>query len=114
MAHNLSFSQIAVAVRNRNTRQPSGRLQVGENELLIEASGEFKTDDQIRQMVLTMPPGDRTLRLGDVARVLRTFREPPEPLARINGRPAVVVGVRARQGLRLDRFGDRVHKVLDQ
>jgi multidrug efflux pump subunit AcrB len=34
-------------------------------------------------------------------------------LARINGRPAVVVGVRARQGLRVDLFGNQVLELLD-
>ena len=57
----------------------------------IEASGEFETDDQIRQMVLTITPDGRAVRLGDVSEVKRTFREPPEPLARLNGQRAVVV-----------------------
>ncbi len=113
-AYDLSFPQIATAVRNRNTRRPAGRLRINQNELLVEASGEFKTDAQLRQMVLTVTPEGRTLRLGDVGKIVRTTRQPSEPLARLNGKRAVVVGVRARQNLRIDSFGKQVDQVVQQ
>lgn len=111
-AYELSFQRVAAALGNRNTRRPSGRLPAGANELLVEAGGEFQTDDQVRRMVLMVTPQGRTIRLGDVGTVVRTFRKPSEPLARIDGRPAVVVGVRARQDLRIDRFGAEVDEIV--
>lgn len=112
-AYDLTFARIAAAVSNRNTRRPSGRLRVGRDELLVEASGEFDDDAQVREMVLMVTPEGRTLRLGDVARVHRTTRTPPEPLARYNGEPAVVVGVRARQDVRADSFGSCVREEIE-
>jgi len=112
-AYDLSFPKVADALRNRNTRRPSGRLRVGENELLVEASGEFETESHLREMVLMVTPDGRTVHLGDVGTVVRTFREPSEPLARVNGRPGVVVGVRARQDLRIDRFGAQLDGIVE-
>ncbi len=111
-AYELSFPQIADAVQGRNTRRPSGRLQVDRNELLLEASGELETDQQVREMILTVTPAGRTVRLGNVAEIVRTSREPLEPLARVDGKRAVVVGVRARQALRVDHFGAKVGQVV--
>ncbi|MBN2475120.1 MAG: efflux RND transporter permease subunit [Pirellulales bacterium] len=111
-AYHLSFAQVAAALRSRNTRRPSGRLPVQQNELLVEASGEFETDDQVREMVLAITPEGRAVHLGDVAEIVRTTREPTQPLARVDGKPAVVVGVRARQDLRIDDFGARVDRVV--
>jgi len=112
-AYDLSVGQVAEVLRKRNVRRPSGRLQVSEKELLIEASGEFQSEEQLREMVLMATPGGRTLHLGDVSKIVRTVQEPPEPLARLNGTRTVVVGVRARQGLRVDRFGERVGRVIE-
>lgn len=113
-AYDLSIPQVAAVLRNRNVRQPSGRLRVGEKELLVETSGEFETDEQLQKMVLMVTPGGRTVHLGDVGRIVRTTRDPPEPLARVNGKRAVVVGVRARGALRIDHFGDQVGRVVEQ
>ena len=82
-AYHLSFPQIADAVRNRNARRPAGRLRVGDNELLIETSGELETEADLREMVLAVTPQGRTVRLGDVAEIRRTTVDPPEPLARV-------------------------------
>ncbi len=113
-AYDLSIPRVAAVLRGRNVRQPSGRLRVSEKELLVETSGEFQSDEQLRRMVLMVTPGGRTLHLGDVARIVRTTRDPPEPLARVGGKRAVVVGVRARGDLRLDHFGDQVRGVVEQ
>ena len=65
-------------------------------------------------MVLLVTPDGRTLRLRDVAEIRRTTANPPDPLARINGRPAVMVGTRARAGVRIDDYGAEVAEVIDR
>ncbi|MEX0612187.1 MAG: efflux RND transporter permease subunit, partial [Pirellulales bacterium] len=112
-AYDLSFEQVAAAVSNRNTRRPSGRLQVDADELLIEASGEFENEAELADMVLLVAPEGQTLRLRDVAEVRRTTASPADPLARINGRPAVMVGSRARSDVRVDQYGAEVTAVID-
>lgn len=111
-AFNLSFEQVAAAVRQRNTRQPGGRLQVDADELLIEASGEFENETELADMVLLVTPDSRTMRLRDVAEIRRTTASPADPLARVNGRPAVMVGARARAGVRIDSYGDEVNEKI--
>jgi multidrug efflux pump len=112
-AYDLSFHHIATALHNRNTRQPSGRLRVEQSELLVEASGEFENESDLRDMVLLTTGDGQTVRLGDVATVRRTTVTPPEPLARIDGKNTVVVGARARADLRLDRYGETVRHIID-
>jgi multidrug efflux pump subunit AcrB len=113
-AYNLSFDQVAAAVNNRNTRQPSGRLEVDADELLIEASGEFENEAELAEMVLLVTPDGRTLRLRDVADIHRTTASPADPLARINGQAAVMVGTRARSGVRIDQYGKLVEEYIDE
>ena len=91
-AYNLSFQNVAAAIANRNSREPAGRMHVDADELLIEASGEFENDTEVAQMVLLVTPDGRTVRLGDMGEIRRTTIQPAEPLARINGQRAVMVG----------------------
>ena len=110
--HSLSFEQVAEAIANRNTRLPSGRLRVRGEELVIETSGEFASEDELREMVLMVSDAGRTVNLDDVATVTRTTQDPPLPLARLDGQPAIVVGVRARSHIGLDAFGEQVSEVV--
>lgn len=110
----LSFPQVAAALRQRNSRQPSGRLRIDESELQVEASGEFKSATEIADMVLHVIENGNNVRVRDVARVNRTTQWPPEPLARFQGKRAVVVGVRCRQAVRIDHFSSQALVVLDR
>ncbi len=119
-AFKLSFDQVAATVKGRNTRRPSGRLEVDADELVIEASGEFENETELGDMVLLMTPpspnpspnwgGEGVLRLRDVADIRRTTASPADPIARINGQPAVMVGARARSGVRIDDYGAEVNE----
>lgn len=111
-AFNLSFDQVAATVKGRNTRRPSGRLEVDADEFVIEASGEFENETELADMVLLVTPEGRTLRLRDVADIRRTTANPADPIARINGRPAVMVGTRARSGVRIDDYGAEVNEKI--
>jgi multidrug efflux pump len=121
VAYDLTLEQIAQAIMARNTRDPAGRMTTEAAQFVIEASGEIESVAQLRQMVLSTAPstgrgadaGGRTLRLGEVADIVRSNPDPPQPIARFNGRRAVVLGVRARSGVRMDRFGDHIARVLD-
>jgi len=113
-AYDLSFEQVARVIAGRNTQQPAGRLAADTLELLIEPTGEFTADRQVGEMVLVTAAAGRTLRLSDVARIERTTRTPAEPLARLNGRRAVILGVRARAAIRVDHFGTQLHHEIDE
>ena len=120
MAYDLTLEQIASAIRARNTRDPAGRMTIAADQSVIEASGEIGSDAELERMVLSTRQsagggehvGGRTLRLGEVADIVRTSPDPPQPIARFNGRRAVVLGVRARSGVRMDHFGDQIAVVL--
>ena len=116
-AYDLTMEQIAAAIRSRNTRDPAGQMTIAADQFVIEASGEIASESELQQMVLSTAQsavaGGRTLRLGEVARIVRTTPDPPQPIARFNGHRAVVLGVRARSGVRMDQFGDRIADLLD-
>ena len=42
--------------------------------------------------------GGRMLRLSDIAKVRRGFADPPQPLFRVNGQPAIGLAIAMRDG----------------
>jgi multidrug efflux pump subunit AcrB len=125
-SYNLSFDQVAATVNNRNTRLPSGRLEIEADELLIEASGAFENETELGEMVLLVtsptfgPTAERVrgqegvVRLRDVATIRRTTASPADPLARFDGQTSVMVGARARSGVRVDNNGATVEQYIDE
>jgi len=111
-ARSMTFEQVAKAIRQRNTRLPSGRLDTGIHQLILETSGEFQSVKEIREMILLVTKSNQTLRLGDVADVRLTVVDPATIVTRFNGHDAVIVGVRALPNVRVDRHGLEVARVV--
>ncbi len=62
----------------------------------MRVSGAFANEQDIADV--TFAVGDRMLRLRDIADVRRGFSDPPQPMFRINGEPAIGLAIAMRDG----------------
>lgn len=67
-ARGIALSELQLAISDNNHNDGAGRLQDGEESLLVRAEGAFKTLDDVRNTVLKGHPGS-PVRIGDVAEV---------------------------------------------
>ena len=67
-ASDLSAVQIAEALKDANWNLPAGSFTSDNREVLLQADGSLRTDDDVRAVVVGVRDG-RPVRLGDVARV---------------------------------------------
>ncbi|MBR0551847.1 efflux RND transporter permease subunit [Stakelama marina] len=67
-AAGISIAELRDAIESGNRNDGSGRLQTGEEALIVRAVGAIKTLDDLRAVVLRSSPGG-ILRVGDVAQV---------------------------------------------
>ena len=56
--------------------------------------------------------GGRMLRLGDIAQVRRGFSDPPQPLFRVNGEPAIGLAIAMRDGGDILALGKNIQRVM--
>ncbi|QBF32303.1 efflux RND transporter permease subunit [Thalassococcus sp. S3] len=98
----LSIDQISSAIANADGKVQAGRLRADSTDIAINISGEIEALDRIRNIVLRQNAGGAVTLLSDVATVSRGAKEPGEEYALYNGRPAVLVGVLAQDGLQID------------
>ena len=73
--YHLSLREIISALRRRNVNIPAGKLTTSQKEFSIRTTGEFKTVGEIGEVVIRANEAGNYLKVKDVARVKRTFKE---------------------------------------
>ena len=110
-AYQISFDDIANAIRGENLSIPGGSIDTKEKNLTIRIPGEFKEVRPLEDIVLKMQNG-KPIYLRDVAKVDYSF-EDRQTFARLNRNEVVSVAVRKRAGENLLRISDEVKKIVE-
>ncbi len=90
--YNLSFSEVANAIRNTSINQSAGqvRTEVGTYQLKIRSQAD--TETEFNNIIVRETADGGILRVGDVATVVDGFEDDPI-LATLNGEPAVLLQI---------------------
>lgn len=99
----LRATEISQRITEADGKVQSGRLQ-SDVDLTINVSGEIETLDRIRNIVLRENADGAVVSLGDIATIDRGERQPGASIALANGKPAVLIGVLAQDGVQIDRW----------
>lgn len=92
LAYNLSFEQVAQAVRNSNILSTGGTIKTDSEDYLIRANNRVYYADALNDIVLKSNATGEIIRLGDIATVRDQFSETPNALY-FNGNVAVNISV---------------------
>jgi multidrug efflux pump subunit AcrB len=84
---------ITSVLRSQNLVQPSGKVEVDDDYLRITPTGDFTTEEEIANILITDPSSGASFRLRDVADVRRGYYDPPRQIMRFNGKPAMAMGI---------------------
>ncbi len=90
----LDYPTILAALQAQNLVRPAGTIQTGQERVFLRVSGSFDSERDIESVNLVA--GDRIFRLGDIATVQRGFADPPQPMFRVNGKPAIGLAIAMR------------------
>ncbi|QCG95360.1 efflux RND transporter permease subunit [Azospirillum sp. TSA2s] len=87
---------LVAAMQAQNAVRPAGVLRTGREALSLQVSGSFESERDILDVNFAV--GGRMLRLRELAEVRRDFADPPQPLFRVNGQPAIGLAIAMRPG----------------
>ena len=90
----LDYSTILASLQAQNLVRPAGTIQTANERVFLRVSGSFDSERDIESVNLVA--GDRIFRLGDIATVKRGFSDPPQPMFRVNGKPAIGLAIAMR------------------
>ena len=108
----LTAAQVSAAIGDADTKVRAGQIRGRSADLLIEVEGEIDGLGRIRAVPLVEGADGRLLRVGDVAEVRRSVREPATSLALTDGVPAVLIAARMEADLQVDAWMGSVRDTL--
>jgi multidrug efflux pump len=97
---------VLTSLQQQNAVAPSGIVQAGPETVSLRVSGQFTSIDSLRAVNIRV--NDRFFRLSDVATITRGYVDPPQPLFRFNGQPAIGIAVGMKPNSNLIEFGKRL------
>ena len=101
---------ITSAVSAQNAMTPSGMLETTSDNVYLRVSGIFESLDDLRS--LPIRADGRTFRLGDIARIERSYEEPAEPKMFFNGRPAIGIALSMEKGGNILSLGKNLEQTI--
>jgi len=100
------------AVKTQNTMNPSGMIETASDNVYLRVTGIV--DDIINLRNLPLRVNERTFRLGDIAKVERSYAEPMEPKMYYNGQPAIGLALSMEKGGNILTLGENLDKTINQ
>ncbi len=102
---------LLAALQAQNAVRPAGLIQTDEESISLRVSGSFESEQDIADVNFAV--GGRMLRLTDIATVRRGYSDPPQPLFRVNGVPAIGLAIAMRDGGDILTLGENITKVVE-
>jgi len=107
----LDYPTIVATLQAQNLVRPAGVIQTAQERVFLRVTGAFETERDIENV--NFVAGDRIVRLGDIATVRRGFVDPPQPMFRVNGKPAIGLAIAMRDSGDILTLGKNVRTVMD-
>ena len=102
---------LIAALQQQNVVRPAGTIETGEERISLRVSGAFKSEQDIAD--INFAAGGRMLRLSDIASVHRGYVDPPQPMFRVNGQPAIGLGIAMRDGGDILALGANITRAME-
>jgi len=106
----LDYSTIVGTLQAQNLIRPAGVIQTQNERVFLRVTGAFDSERDIE--ALNLVAGDRNFRLGDIAAVRRGFADPPQPMFRVNGKPAIGLAIAMRDAGDILALGANVRREM--
>ncbi|MDH7796325.1 MULTISPECIES: efflux RND transporter permease subunit [unclassified Beijerinckia] len=100
----LNQQQVIQSLQAQNAITPSGVIQSGPERIIVRVSGQFTSEDSLKDINLRV--NNRFFRLTDVATVRRGYIDPPTAIFRFNGQDAIGLAIGMKPGANLLKFGE--------
>jgi multidrug efflux pump subunit AcrB len=103
-------SALIAALQAQNIVRPAGTIQTGYESFSLRVSGAFQSEQDFAN--INFAAGGRMLRLSDIAQVRRGYSDPPQPMFRVNGEPAIGLAIAMREGGDILALGANIKQLM--
>ena len=107
----LSPQQLSVVLRSVNILASGGNIISGRERIALEPTGNFESLEDLQRTVVQLPTGPLVY-LGDIAEIYRAYVDPPDSIARVNGKQALSISVSMRDGGDILKLGAQLDQLI--
>jgi multidrug efflux pump subunit AcrB len=100
------------AVQAQNAVTPAGVVQTSDEEIRVDVTGGFSSEADLRNV--NFVANGQIFRLSDIATIKRTYSDPPQPMFRFNGQPAIGIGISMRAGGDVLALGKNIEQAMSE
>ncbi|WP_352829580.1 efflux RND transporter permease subunit [Mesorhizobium sp. M0830] len=104
----LNLDEVLTAIARQNAVVPSGVINTPHENMLVDVTGSLLTPENVANLNLWID--GRFYKLTDIANVQRGYSDPPTKMFRVNGKPAIGIGINMREGGNNLEFGEGLHE----
>ncbi|WP_439868626.1 efflux RND transporter permease subunit [Pseudomonas syringae] len=104
-------SQVVQSLQSQNAVTPAGVIEAEPERISVRTSGQFASEKDLAAVNLRI--NDRFYRLSDIADISRGYTDPPKPLFRFDGKPAIGLAIAMQKGGNIQSFGKALHERMD-
>lgn len=109
----LSAQAISDAIARADSKAPAGLLRDSQGTLIVEVAGELDSLSRIRSIPVRIGADGAALRVGDLANVSRTVKDPAQSLAYLSGERGIAVAITMQPNQRVDQWAAMARKTVD-
>ena len=98
----------------QNIILPAGSLNANGLSVILEASGDFQSVDEISNMLTQISDTGDFVRLGDIVTVRRGLVSPKQSPVFFNGRPAIIISVEMQSSFDISKVGEAILRTVEE
>ncbi len=92
----IDIDALVQALQAQNAVVPSGIVEAGPERIAVRVSGGFTSEESLK--AINIRSNNRFFRLSDIAQVKRGYVDPPQPMFRYKGDPAIGLAISMAAG----------------
>ncbi|CAM1344306.1 efflux RND transporter permease subunit [Tenacibaculum amylolyticum] len=113
--YGLSASKLQQIISTTNILSSGGQVNVGDERIILEPTGNFNTIEDIRNMLVPVGiNGSQLVKLGDITTIKKGYVDPPTQIVKVDGKTAMSLHVNLKKGANVIALGKEVDAVVNQ
>ncbi|MEM9001822.1 MAG: efflux RND transporter permease subunit [Bacteroidota bacterium] len=111
--YGLSASILQEYISSTNILDSGGKINLGDERIILEPTGNFDSVEDIRQMLLPVGDGLQLVKLSDITTIKKGYIDPPEQIVKVNNKDAITLHVNLKDNSNIVDLGIQVDGVVE-
>ena len=111
-SYQVSTQQLLTALKQQSAMVPAGMVNTDTNNVYLRINGVFDSVDAVKNMPIRI--NNQTIRIGDIADVTMTYKDPSSPQFYYEGKPAIGIAISMDAGANNIEFGKAIDTKLKE